>query len=232
VRFETNVKDIVQRTYNVKSFRFPRPPELSYRPGQFMFITISSGGMKMTKHFTISSSPTERGFIEFTKKLTGHEFSNALDALKVGDWAEIDAPYGSFTFEGEHEKVGMLSGGIGITPLRSICRYCTDMRLRASIVLLYGNRTEADIVFRKELEEMQEQNRGLKVVFTLDEPSEGWTGLRGRINVEMLKGEIPDYLERVFYTCGPPSMVEVMVELLRDLKVPEKQIIKEHFTGY
>lgn len=64
-----------------------------------MFITIRSGKEELKKHFAISSSPTERDFIEFTKKLTGHRFSDALNALKVGDWARIDATYGGFTFE-------------------------------------------------------------------------------------------------------------------------------------
>lgn len=81
-----------------------------------MFITIKIGEGEEREHFTISSSPTEREFIEFTKKLTGHRFSDALDALKAGDWVRIAGPYGNFTFEGEFEKIGMLSGGIGITP--------------------------------------------------------------------------------------------------------------------
>jgi ferredoxin-NADP reductase len=232
MEFETNVKDIILRTYNVKSFRFPRPESLDYKPGQFMFVTIKIAEEKVQKHFTISSSPTEKGFIEFTKKLTGHEFSNAIDALKVGDWAKIDAPYGDFTFEGEFKKIGMLSGGIGITPLRSMCRYCTDMILDTKITLLYGNRTEKDIIFREELEKMQRQNKSLKVVFTVSEVSESWTGYTGRIDAEMIKKEIPDYMERVFYTCGPPAMVKAMENLLKDIKVPKKNIKKEDFPGY
>jgi len=197
-----------------------------------MFITIKSGEEEMKKHFTISSSPTETDFIEFTKKLTGSKFSIALDALEMGDWARIDAPYGVFTFEGEFEKIGMLSGGIGITPLRSICKYCTDMQLETEIILLYSNHFERDIVFRREIEEMQERNKNLKVVFTVSEPSESWTGYRGRINAQMIEREIPDYMERVFYTCGPPRMVEAMEKLLGDLHVPQKQIKKENFPGY
>jgi len=232
MNFETNVMDIISRTYNVKSFRFPRPSSLNYKAGQFMFITIKSGEKEMKKHFTISSSPTERDFIEFTKKLTGSKFSNALDALKVGNWARIDAPHGVFTFEGEFEKIGMLSGGIGITPLRSICKYCTDRRLKTEITLLYANHFEKDIVFRREMDEMQERNKNLKVVFTVSEPSESWTGYRGRINAQMIEKEIPDYMERVFYTCGPPRMVEAMERLLMDLGVPQEHIKKENFPGY
>ena len=232
MEFETNVTNIVSRTYNVKSFRFPRPSSLNYKAGQFMFITIRSGEEEMKKHFTISSSPTEKDFIEFTKKLTGSRFSDALDALKVGDWARIEVPYGVFTFEGEFEKIGMLSGGIGITPLRSMCKYCTDMRFETKITLLYGNQLEKDIIFRREFEEMQVRNENLKVVFTVSEPNESWMGHTGRINAQMIETEIPDYMQRVFYTCGPPKMVEAMDDLLKDLGVPQRQIKKENFPGY
>ena len=232
MKFKTSVNDIIQRTHNVKSFRFPRPKDLQYKAGQFMFTKIKSGDEELRKHFTISSSPTEKDHIEFTKKLTGSEFSNALETMQMGDWAAIDAPYGKFTFEGEYEKIGMLSGGIGITPLRSICKYCTDMQLDTEIALLYGNMTETDIVFRKELREMQKRNRDLKVVFTLDQPSEDWTGYTGYINVQMIKKEVPDYMERIFYICGPPGMIRAMENLLRDLNLPKAQIKREVFSGY
>ena len=232
MEFETNVTNIVSRTYNVKSFRLPRPSSLTYKAGQFMFVTIRSGEEEMKKHFTISSSLTEKDFIEFTKKLTGSRFSDALDAIKVGDWARIEAPYGSFTFEGEFEKIGMLSGGIGITPLRSMCKYCTDMQHETKIALLYGNHFEKDIIFRREFEEMQQRNKNLKVVFTVSEPNESWMGYTGRINAQMIETEIPDYMERVFYTCGPPRMVGAMDDLLKSLGVPQRQIKKENFPGY
>ena len=196
-----------------------------------MFLTIKAKRKEMKKHCTISSSPSETDFIEFTKKLTGTEYSNALDASKPGDWAKISAPYGNFTFEGEFDKVGMLSGGIGITPLRSMCKFCTDNQVETKITLLYGNHKEQDIVFRKEFEEMKERNRNFKVAFTVSEPSEKWRGHIGRISAEMIKNEMPDYLERVFFTCGPPAMVKAMEDLLATLNVPQAQIKSENFPG-
>ena len=232
MKFETSVSDIIPRTHNVQSLRFPRPKDLGYKAGQFMFVTIKSRDEEMRKHFTISSSPTEKDHIEFTKKLTGSEFSNALETMQIGDWAMIDAPYGRFTFEGEYEKIGMLSGGIGITPLRSICKYCTDMQLDAKMTLLYGNLTERDIVFRKEVIKMQEQNKNLKVIFTLDHPSGDWTGYTGYIDAKMIKAEIPDYMDRVFYTCGPPGMIRAIAKLLEEINLPKEQIKREIFSGY
>jgi ferredoxin-NADP reductase len=233
MKFETHVKEIVPRTYNVRSFRFPKPTALNYKAGQFLIATIKTeGGKELSKPFSISSSPTEKEHIEFTKKLSDSEFSTALNALKAGNWARIDAPYGSFTFEGEHEKICLLGGGIGITPFRSICRYCTDKRVDAKITLLYGNRSENDIVFREEFEAMQKQNPNLKVVFTVNEASSAWKGTIGFISTELVKKEIPDYKENVFYTCGPPAMVEAMEKLVEALGLPKTQLKREYFAGY
>jgi NAD(P)H-flavin reductase len=79
-----------------------------------------------------------------------------------------------------------------------ICKYCTDMHLNTKITLLYGNRTENDIAFRKELETMQTQNKNLKVVFILNEASGGWKGATGLITADMIKRELPDYKKNVF----------------------------------
>ena len=232
MKFETYVKEIIPRTYNVTSFRFPRPAELNYKAGQFFFVTLKADGKELSKHFSFSSSPTEKTHIEFTKKLSDSDFSAALKGLKEGDWARIDAPYGKFTFEGEHEKIGLLGGGIGITPFMGICKYCTDMRLDTKVTLVYGNRAEKDIVFRKELEALQEQNVNLKVVFTLNEADSGWQGATGFITADMIKREIPDYKETVFYTCGPPAMVQIMEKLVEQMGLPETQLKREYFTGY
>ena len=232
MKFETHVKEIIPRTYNVTSFRFPRPTTLNYKPGQYLFITIKSDGKNLGKTFSLSSSPTEKEHIEFTKKLTDSEFSNTLRKLKVGDWAMIDAPYGKFTFEGENEKIALLAGGIGITPFKSICKYCTDMRVTAKITLLYGNRSESDIVFKKELEEMEKQNENLKVVFILNEASNAWKGATGVIDAELVKKEVADYKERVFYVCGPPPMVQAIEKLIRDLGLPQTQLRLEAFIGH
>jgi ferredoxin-NADP reductase len=232
LKFETRVTEIIQRTHNVKSFRFSRPSSFSYKPGQFMFVTVRSGQELMRKPFSISSSPTEAEFIEFTKKLTDHPFSAALMNTKVGDWASIDGPYGNFTFEGEFEEVSMLSGGVGITPLRSICKYCTDTFSRAKITLLYGNRTEDDIVFQNELEEMQKQNKNLTVVFTVEEARPGWNGRTGIIDEAVIQDEVPNYLKTVFYVCGPPAMVVAMLELLARMGISRGQVKVERFQGY
>jgi ferredoxin-NADP reductase len=232
MKFEINIKEIIPRTADVTSYRFPRPQELTYKPGQYFFTTIKQGDKELTKHFSFSSSPTEKDYFEFTKKLTDHEYSMALKAAKVGDWARIDAPYGQFTFEGEYPKIALLAGGIGITPFISICKNATENRLNSEITLLYGCRTEKDIAFKQELEKLQEQNKNLKIVFIVNEASSQWKGATGVINAELIKKELPDYKDNIFYVCGPPPMVKAMETLIEGIELPKAQLKLEYFTGY
>ncbi len=232
MEFETSVDEIIRRTHDVKSFRFKRPGGFDYDPGQFFFVTILIEGEKSKKHFTISSSPTEKEFIEFTKRITEHEFSAALDKLKIGDWVQIDGPYGDFTFKGEYPRVGLVTGGIGITPLRSMIKYCTDKRIKSRVTLLYGNRSEENIVFKEELDRLEKENGNLRIIHTLSHPGEQWKGRQGHIDIQMVREEIPDYDEHVFYVCGPPFLVTDCVSVLKTLKIPDDKINKEDFPGY
>jgi ferredoxin-NADP reductase len=232
LKFEERTIDIIKRTHDVKSFRFKRPEGFDYKPGQYILVSLEVEGKSITKAFSLSSSPTEKDHIEFTKKLTGHPFSNVLDNMKTGDSAVISGPFGKMTFEGEYAKVALLSGGIGITPMISICRYCTDLHLDADIMLIYSNKTENDLAFREELDEMMHNNSNLKVVYTLTRASESWTGCRERICENMVVREIPDYRERHFLICGPPEMVRSMEEMLTAMKIQKDMVKKEALAGY
>lgn len=223
---ELKIKEVIPRTYNVKSFRLGVAEDIDFKAGQFMIISFGNG---LNKPLSIASSPTEKGYIEFTKKITGSEFSKRLDGLKPGDQVSVRYPFGSFIFNGEYPKIAFLSGGIGITPVRSICRYVVDKKLDTDIILLYGNRTTRDIVFKADFDDMQ----GIKVVHIFSEPDSGWQERAGYINKEVIKEEVTDYNERKFFICGPPGMVTAMKRILQDeLALPIEHIITENFIGY
>ena len=233
MKFETQFQEIISRTHDVSSFRFPRPDELDYKPGQFFFVTLKQGDKELKKHFSFSSSPTEKDHIEFTKKFTDHEYSLALKASKVGDWAMIEAPFGQFTFEGEYPRIALLGGGIGITPFISFCKNAIDKGLGSKITLFYGCRTPEDIAFRKEFEELSQKNRNLKLVFIVIPPAPpDWTGATGIITADLIKQQLPDYQNYMFYTCGPPPMIEAMEKLVVSLGLPKEKLKRELFSGY
>ena len=102
-------------------------------------------------------------------------------------------------------------------------------------ILLYGNSTEEEIVFRDDFDEMEDANQRLKVIYTLtctDAPEE-WKGCCGFIDKVMIEREMPDFRERTFYVCGAPYMVKCLVASLKDeMKLPDDRIVVEHFLGY
>lgn len=236
VTFETEVLDVILRAPGVRSFRFKVKEDLDFKAGQFFLVTIKIDGKEATKHFSFSNSPTEKDYIEFTKRITESEYSRALEKLKPGDWARLKMPLGSFTFEGEYKEIAFLSGGIGITPIRSICKFVIDKGLPTDIVLLYGNNTEEDIIFRQDFDQMAQNNKNMRVVYTLassDIDQQSWGGRAGYIDDKMIKQEVPDYQQRVFYICGPPKMVETLTEILKNkLSVTGDRIKLENFAGY
>ncbi len=232
MKFETSLKDVTPRTFDTTSFRFPRPTAFEFRPGQYMFVTVKVGDKELVHPFSISSSPTDHDFIEFTKKLTSSEYSARLRAMKSGDWVRIDGPYGKLTCECEFEKITFLAGGIGITPFHSIIKFCTDTQLPTSMILFYGCRNEQEIAFKQELDDMQTRNPNLRVIYVLAEPSSSWTGKVGFVTTDLVKQEVPDFKDRVFYACGPPGMVVAMEKLVSSLGLPESQLRLEKFVGH
>ena len=142
-------------------------------------------------------------------------------------------PFGKFVLDETFPKIAFLSGGIGITPIRSICKYVVDKNLGNNIVLVYANRSIKDVVFKDDFEAMMKSYAGLRVAHVLSEAEPGFKCTVGRINREVIKNEIPDYAERKFYLCGPPQMVEAMRLLLTDeLGVSLEMIVTENFQGY
>lgn len=232
VERELKVKEIIPRTYNVKSIRLEAEDWVDFQAGQFLQVTLKKNP-ELKRYLSISSSPTERGYIEFTKKITESGFSVALNNLKNGDSVSVKYPLGNFIWREEYKKIAFISGGIGITPIRSICKFVVDKNTGTDILLLYANRTDKDIAFKEDLKDMQKQYSKLKVVHILSEPSAEIMSRSGRVNSQMIKEEIADYLERKFYLCGPPAMVEAMKAILAsELSVTQNNIITENFQGY
>jgi len=225
------VVSVIKRAEYVRSLRFLSEQQLPFKAGQFLRLEI--GENKLKRYLSISNAPTETGYLEVTKKLTGSDFSKALDGLKSGDTVFIEYPMGSFILDEKPLKIAFLSGGIGITPIRSMIKYATDKKLDFNIALLYVNKTVDDIVFRQDFEDMQAANPQFKLVNVLSEPAGSIDCKIGRIDSHIIEEAIPDFAERRFYICGPPEMVSAMKNiLLNELHMPTEAVVTENFQGY
>jgi ferredoxin-NADP reductase/rubredoxin len=229
---QATVLEVIRRTPSIKSFRLAVPNRVRFKPGQYLSFRLGEEA-ELTRFLSISSSPTEEGYLEVTKRITQSRFSQTLDRIEPGRQVSITYPMGTFTFEGEFPKIALLSGGIGITPLRSISRYIADKRLDVSVCLLYANRNLEEVAFKSEFDAMQQAEPRFKVVHCLSRAGGDWAGRRGHIDAALIREEMPDFRERQCYVCGPPKMVEALTDVLQsELQLSATQVRSEGFTGY
>lgn len=233
---KVKISEIIQRNSYIKSFRFSLPGA-DFKAGQYTIVTLNVNGKDIPKPLSISSSPTEKA-LEFTKKLTSSDFSNVLNSLKVGDEVRVRLPYGSFTLGESRRNITFLTGGIGITPIRSMCKFLSDSGSNIKVNVLLSIRTPEDDVFREDFDLMEKRSNSIKVaraITSKDINKEEYdlTCRFGFIDKNMIQCEVPDCSERIFYISGPPQMVDSMKCLLKEeLMLLDANIITENFVGY
>ncbi len=229
---------IVKETPSVKTFRLlPSPNDrflpFTFVPGQFLNVAFWIGGARMNRSYSISSSPTQRGYVDLTvrREPRGAVSRHIDDLLKVDDKIEAGGPVGKFTFTGtEADSIVLISGGVGITPMVSITRYLTERSWAGDIFFIYACRTPADFIFADDVAALQRRNPKLRVAVAMSRP-EGtdWKGHRGRLTKELLTQTVPNLASRRIHLCGPPSMMDSTKAILTELGVPPDQVKTEAF---
>ncbi len=234
--FTATLLEKIPRSADTTSYRFSRPPEYHFTAGQFFIINLPSFTAPLVHTFSHANSPTE-DFVELTTRLTGSDFKKALDALPIGAEVKIEGPHGLFVFRYEDPKIAFLTGGVGITPVRSILRHLADTNGvgRAEgqeLVLFYGSMTEDGILYREELDQLAQSVSGLRVVHVITNPGEDWSGYRGFITADIIRVELGSTSDWTYYIVGPPPMITAMQNLMEELKIPAAQTMVERFAGY
>ena len=210
---------------------------LTYKAGQYAIIDLGTkeDPEGPVRSFTMASSPTEN-FILISTRLRETPFKKKLASLDVGSHVNVTAPLGKFVSHEDYSKPAvLLSGGIGVTPFRSMIKYSTDKQLPVKIVMFDSNRNLENILYKKEFDEWASLNENLKIVYSLDVGDNGWKGERGFINKIMITRylSITELDNSIFYICGPPAMLNAMKKLLQeDLDIPKERIKVEEFIGY
>lgn len=239
--FQARLTGKIPRVADITSFQFERPEGYHFQAGQWFVITFPGPEEPYSHHFSHSNSPLD-GVLEFTTRLRGTEFKNALDALPLGAEVELEGPYGGFTLPEDAGRVVFTAGGIGITCVRSILRSLAGNESPApgaptsdanpSIVLLYANRSEASIPFHDELAELEARVSGLKVVHVISRPEANWQGYRGHVDRRVFERERLDPGNWTYYVSGPPAFGRSMREELVAWGVPPALVKTEEFEGY
>ncbi len=238
-RFILTLKQKIQIAPDTYDFVFAPGRQLAFAPGQYMEWTLGHeqpDARGNRRFFTLASSPTEKdlrlGVKFYTRSSTFKRSMLAMDRNTEIFAAQLA---GDFTLPADpQQKCVFIAGGIGITPFRSMLKYLMDTRQRRNIVLFYVNRTAAEIVYEDILQSAQTR-LGLKVVYTLTDTSSQmswWKGRWGYVDEQMIREEVPDYRDRVFYLSGPYAMVEAFQQILGRMGVHQRQIKTDFFPGF
>ena len=197
-------------THNVRRYVLERPENFRFEPGQATDLSIDEDGFRDKKNPFTFTALNDAPNLEFTiKSYFDHEgVTKHLWDLKPGARLILRDPWGTITYKGPG---AFIAGGAGVTPFIAILRDLHRKQKLKDHTLIVSNRTEADIILRKEFEAMP----GLKIIWTVtDDP--GSKLRHDRIDRNFLQQEIADF-SRHFYLCGPDPMVNQLRETLKGL---------------
>jgi len=233
------LKEKIKSANSVYDFIFEPSKKFNFIPGQYMEWTLwhkSHDQRGVRRYFTIASSPTEKDVIlgvKFYEKPSSYK--KTMDFMKVGDKIIAGQLAGDFTLpRNKNKKLVFLAGGIGVTPFRSMIKYLLDNKEKRDIIMYYSNKSFADIAYEEIFSEAQRE-LGIKTIHVLNDENgvpENFSFKKGPINMGMIKKDIPDYKERIFYISGPKAMVDSFKLALKELGVKKSNIKTDFFPGF
>ncbi|GHH63488.1 hypothetical protein GCM10018775_81320 [Streptomyces umbrinus] len=198
----------------------------SFTAGQYVKVDLPVAVESIERSYSICSSPGESGFVEIAVKHEPDGLGSGFlhEELEAGLALRVSGPHGEFTWEPgtEADTLLLIAGGVGITPLMSVLRAAADAGHAGRIVLLASYRTEGEVLFEPEIEELRFRLPGLEVsVFATDRAR--------RIGLdELLPHAGPT--TRV-HLCGPAPMMQDLIGRLAELGVPREAIRTEAFVS-
>lgn len=235
---KTKVRITHRQMYGANTEDIELTPEHSflYKPGQYVEMTLPHHGVDARgarRYFTLASSPTED-----TLRLGVRYYPNGSSFKEIlhkahNELMSFGQVGGDFTLPKDPTaKLAFIAGGIGITPFRSMVKYLSDTNDKRSAILLYGERSAEDVIYKEVFEEARAKV-GLTAKYVLSSslrsaPNE----VQGNINRQLIEREIPDYSSRIFYISGPQSMVVGVRQELRAMGVSRRNIKADYFFGY
>lgn len=221
------------------AFYFTKPAGFVHEAGQYADLTLinptETDAEGNVRTFTLANAPYEESLM-FATRMRDSAFKRTLKNMPIGTEISLDAPQGNFTLHSDTSVPAVfLTGGIGLTPARSIILQATHDKLTHRIFLFDSNKRPEDAVFLDELMDAQKRNPNYTFVGTMtqmEKSTQSWEGETGFIDEDMLLKYIDDLTVPIYYLVGPQGMVSAMLEMLIFAGVDEDNIRTEEFFGY
>ncbi len=228
------VKDIVRETQDTITLICTKPENFVYLPGQFATIDTKQfkelekteeGRRHGPRAYSYASSPTEDHLAFTIKQEDKGKFSPWIlnGGIKVSDELEIRSPFGHFFYEEKMGDIVLIGAGSGIVPLRSIIKFILDSNFKVNIKLFISNKTEDDIIYKKELNEWTKSGN-VEIFRSLTREKE-----KKRIDEEHLNSNISDFSKFFYFLCGPNDFCNEMKEIILKKGVVANKVKMEKY---
>ena len=239
------VSELIELSPTAKAVRVKLEGKpFSFQPGQFVMMELDmekTGKFKVRdgknriqkRPFSMSSTPIQQDYLEVTVKTTENAFVSdyLVNHLQQNELIAVTGPFGKFYFDEKNARPNLMliGAGSGISPLMSILRYVYQKKLPIRTHILYSNKTENEILWKKEIESISNSSSQFSHEFTLTR--ENWKGTTGRVNKEMINKTGLQLQQTDFYLCGPPVFVKTVENILTvELNIPSGNIKKEVYN--
>ena len=239
------IAEVRQETSHARTYRLvPALPDGEdplqhlppFRAGQYLSLTFEVGGVRVSRPYSISSSPTEArlsNYYELTvrRREDGFVAPHIWEHWKPGTRVVSSGPLGEFGYEPLRDRRNLvfLAGGCGITPFRSLWRELRSSHPEISCTILYAAKGPQEFVFREELVSLAQADPGrFRVNFIAERPEPGWEGLTGLLTGERIRELAGDPADKTYYVCGPPGLYRFLQGQLESFELPPGAVRQEH----
>jgi ring-1,2-phenylacetyl-CoA epoxidase subunit PaaE len=240
---ELRIADLRRETPDAVSLSFAIPPDLAtayaFEPGQYLTLRAQIGGEDTRRSYSISSGLDDGELRVAIKAVDGGLFSSYANlSLRAGDAVQVMTPMGRFTAPLDRNAAHIYLGigcGSGITPLMSHIRTILGREPKSRFVLIYGNRSSRDIIFKDALEDLKDLHLGrLTVHHVLSREAQDIALLNGRLDAQKIealtRASLPQQAIDHAFLCGPHGVIEAAKVALTRLGVAAPSIHVELFT--
>ena len=240
--YKLTIKKIIKETDNAVSIAFEIPErlknEFQYKAGQYVTIKKELIGEEVRRAYSLCSQPNSNEFKVAVKAVDNGTFSVfATTILKEGDTLDVSKPEGKFvleTFSKHSNNYLGIAAGSGITPIISMIKAVLNEEPNSTFTLLYGNKTEAETIFKSEIDALIEKFPStFKVQYVLSREDQE-KALFGRIDIAnlnfILKNKFKNIQFNEAFICGPEAMISSSKETLIAYGLNDENIHFELFT--
>ncbi|XP_054854826.1 cytochrome b5 reductase 4 [Eublepharis macularius] len=234
-------KSSVSHDTRLLCLMLPPGTHLQVPVGCHLYLKQTITGTEIVKPYTPVTSSLVSKFKDLTDNDKRHIFfmikiypsglfTPALDCICMGDYISVSNPEGNFKKPKAEdvEDLFLLAAGTGLTPMVKLLNYSlTSSSSLRTAKLMFFNKTEDDILWRNQLEQLALNDTRFNVQFVLSEPNAGWTGKQGKISLPLVSQFVKrskDDSKMLVYICGPLPFMEQGIQILQDLGTSSKEI--------